>query len=117
LNEQLRAIADLDRIIHEPGRMMIVALLAAVDECDFLYLLRETELHKGNLSTHLSRLEESGYINIEKSYRGKVPRTVVRLSPRGRAAFEEYRKSLNLALVNHLQAIIEKPKKKNSGKS
>ena len=117
MNEQLRAIADLDRIIHEPGRMMIVALLAAVDECDFLYLLRETELHKGNLSTHLSRLEESGYINIEKSYRGKVPRTVVRLSPRGRASFEEYRKSLNLALVNHLQAIIEKPKKKNSGKS
>ena len=114
MNEQLRAIADLDRIIHEPGRMMIVALLAAVDECDFLYLLRETELHKGNLSTHLSRLEESGYVNIEKTYRGKVPRTVVRLSPRGRASFEEYRKSLNVALVDRLQAIIEKPEKNTS---
>ena len=114
MNEQLRAIADLDRIIHEPGRMMIVALLAAVDECDFLYLLRETELHKGNLSTHLSRLEESGYITIEKTYLGKVPRTVVRLSPRGRASFEEYRKSLNLALVDRLHDIIEKPRKNTS---
>jgi DNA-binding MarR family transcriptional regulator len=109
LNDQLRAIAELDRVIHEPGRMMILALLAAVEECDFLYLLRETELHKGNLSTHLSRLEDSGYVTIEKTYRGKVPRTVVRLSPRGRAAFEEYRKSLNLALVEHLQDIIAKP--------
>jgi DNA-binding transcriptional ArsR family regulator len=109
LNDQLRAIAELDRVIHEPGRMMILALLAAVEECDFLCLLRETELHKGNLSTHLSRLEDSGYVTIEKTYRGKVPRTVVRLSPRGRAAFEEYRKSLNLALVEHLQDIIAKP--------
>ena len=114
MNEQLRAIADLDRVIHEPGRMMIVALLAAVAECDFLYLLRETELHKGNLSTHLSKLEASGYVNIEKTYRGKVPRTVVRLSPRGRAAFEAYRKSLNLAFVNRLQAIIVMPKRNNS---
>ena len=109
MNGQRRAIAELDRVIHEPGRMMILALLAAVEECDFLYLLRETELHKGNLSTHLSRLEDSGYVTIEKTYRGKVPRTVVRLSPRGRAAFEEYRKSLNLALVEHLQDIIAKP--------
>lgn len=113
MNDQLRAIADLDRIIHEPGRMMIVALLAAVEECDFLYLLRETELHKGNLSTHLSKLEESGYVNIEKTYRGKVPRTVVRLSARGRAAFQEYRKSLNVALVDRLQDIIQKPRKNN----
>jgi hypothetical protein len=56
MNEQLRAIAGLDRVIHEPGRMTIVALLAAVEECDFLYLLRETELNKGNLSSHLAKL-------------------------------------------------------------
>ena len=114
MNGQRRAIAELDRVIHEPGRMMILALLAAVEECDFLYLLRETELHKGNLSTRLSRLEDSGYVSIQKTYRAKVPRTVVRLSPRGRAAFEEYRKSLNLALVEHLQDIIAKPKMNGS---
>ncbi len=105
MNEQLRAIAGLDRVIHEPGRMMIVALLAAVEECDFLYLLRETELNKGNLSSHLAKLEEAGYVEIEKTYRGKLPQTLLRLTTPGRAAFEAYRKSLNEALVDHLQAL------------
>ena len=92
MNEQLRAIAGLDRVIHEPGRMMIVALLAAVEECDFLYLLRETELNKGNLSSHLAKLEEAGYVEIEKTYRGKVPQTLLRLTAAGRKAFEQYRR-------------------------
>lgn len=103
MNEQLRAIAELDRVIHEPGRMMIVALLAAVEECDFLFLLKETELNKGNLSSHLARLEEVGYIQIEKTYRGKVPQTLLRITQVGRAAFDAYRKQLNAALVKHLQ--------------
>ena len=94
MNEQLRAIAELDRVIHEPGRLMIIALLAAVKECDFLFLLKETELNKGNLSSHLARLEEAGYVEIEKTYRGKVPMTLLRLTRKGRAAFEDYRKSL-----------------------
>ena len=94
MNEQLRAIAGLDRVIHEPGRMMIVALLAAVEECDFLYLLRETKLNKGNLSSHLAKLEDAGYVEIEKTYRGKVPLTLLRLTRAGRKAFEEYRKGL-----------------------
>ena len=103
MKEQLRAIAELDRLIHEPGRMMIVALLAAVEECDFLFLLRETELNKGNLSSHLSKLEEAGYVEIEKKFRGKVPQTLLRLSPHGRAAFEAYRKNLNAALAEQLK--------------
>src|SRR5579864_4854595 len=103
MNEQLRAIADLDRVIHEPGRMMIVALLAGVEECDFLYLLRETGQSKGNLSSHLGRLEEAGYVEIEKTYRGKVPQTLVRLTRPGRAAFEGYRKRLNAALAEQLR--------------
>ena len=105
MNEQLRAIAGLDRVIHEPGRMMIVALLAAVEECDFLYLLRETELNKGNLSSHLAKLEEAGYVEIEKTYRGKLPQTLLRLTSPGRAAFDAYRKRLNAALVEHLQVL------------
>jgi DNA-binding MarR family transcriptional regulator len=105
MNEQLRAIAELDRVIHEPGRMMIVALLAAVEECDFLYLLRETELNKGNLSSHLAKLEEAGYVKIEKTFRGKVPQTLLRLTPAGRAAFDDYRKRLNAALLERLQAL------------
>ena len=107
MNEQLRAIAGLDRVIHEPGRMMIVALLAAVEECDFLYLLHETELNKGNLSSHLAKLEEAGYVQIEKTYRGKVPQTLLRLTLAGRAAFDEYRRSLNSAMVAQLQLLSE----------
>src|SRR5215467_4255623 len=103
MNEQLRAIAALDRLIHEPGRMMIVALLAAVKECDFLYLLRETELNKGNLSSHLAKLEDAGYVEIEKTFRGKVPQTLLRLTSSGRAAFSAYREKLNAALVKGLQ--------------
>jgi len=87
-------MSELDRIIHEPARLTIIALLSRVKEADFLYLLRETKLTKGNLSTHLMRLEEAGYVEIEKSFRGKIPLTLVRLSSEGRAAFLSYRKSM-----------------------
>jgi len=103
MNEQLRAISELDRVIHEPGRMMIVALLAGVEECDFLYLLRETGQSKGNLSSHLSKLEEAGYVEIKKTYRAKVPQTLLRLTRSGCAAFDEYRMRLNTALVEQLK--------------
>ena len=97
MNEQLRAISELDRVIHEPGRLMIVALLWAVEECDFLYLLHETEMNKGNLSSHLARLEEAGYVQIEKTHRGKVSQTLLRLTSVGRASFARYRKGLKAA--------------------
>ena len=87
-------LASVDRLIHEPARLMIMTILNAVDEADFLYLLNETGLTRGNLSTHLSKLEEAGYIKIEKTFRGKIPRTVCSLSEDGRSAFEKYRKQL-----------------------
>jgi DNA-binding transcriptional ArsR family regulator len=87
-------VSELNRMIHEPARLTIVALLSSVKEADFLYLLRETGLTKGNLSTHLVRLEEAGYVNIEKTFRGKIPLTIVRLNSDGRAAFQSYRKSI-----------------------
>ena len=88
-------MSELDRVIHEPARLLIVALLHGVREADFLYLLRESELTKGNLSSHLAKLEQAGYVEIEKTYRGKLPLTIVRLSRAGRSAFETYRKSLS----------------------
>ena len=99
MNQQLEAIAGLDRVIHEPGRLMIVALLAAVKECDFLYLSHETGMNKGNLSSHLSRLEAAGYVHIEKTYRGKVPQTLLRLTQAGRAAFDRYRRAVRSAFL------------------
>ncbi len=90
----LRDIADMDRVIHEPARLMLVTVLYAVDGADFLYLLRESGLTKGNLSTHLTRLEQAGYIQVEKTFRGKIPQTLIRLTRSGRAAFEAYRQQL-----------------------
>jgi len=98
MNEQAKNISMLDRVIHEPARLMIVALLSAIEQADFLYLLHETALNKGTLSSHLARLEEAGYVEITKTYRGKVPQTLLRLTPAGRKAFNEYRKSLRGAL-------------------
>jgi len=91
-------LADLDRLIHEPGRLAIVALLAAVAEADFLYLLKETGLTKGNLSSHLSKLEAGGYVSIEKTYRQKIPLTICRLTTPGREAFDRYRATLKRSL-------------------
>ena len=88
-------MTDVDRVIHEPARLLIVALLAGVKEADFLWIQRESGLTKGNLSGHLSRLEEAQYVEIEKTYRGKVPLTILRLTKQGRAAFEAYRKNMN----------------------
>ena len=88
-------MTDLDRIIHEPARLLIVALLAGVKEADFLWVLRESELTKGNLSSHLVRLEEAGYVEVEKTYKGKVPLTLLRLTRQGRVALDSYKKSLN----------------------
>ena len=87
-------MSELNRVIHEPARLTIVAMLSSVKEADFLYLLHETGLTKGNLSTHLLRLEEAGYVEIEKTFRGKIPLTLVRLNPEGKSAFEDYRKSM-----------------------
>jgi DNA-binding transcriptional ArsR family regulator len=86
---------EVDRIIHEPARLLIVALLSGAKEADFLFLQRETNLTKGNLSSHLIKLEEAEYIEIEKTFRGKIPLTLVRLTPEGRAAFQSYRKTMN----------------------
>lgn len=88
-------MTDLDRVIHEPARLLIVALLNGVKEADFLWLQRETELTKGNLSSHLAKLEEAGYVEIEKTFKAKIPLTVIRLSAGGSDALAEYKKRMN----------------------
>ncbi len=94
MSDGLRSLGELDRLLHEPARLMITTILFSAAEADFLYLLNATGLTRGNLSTHLARLEEAGYVEIEKTYKGKLPRTICRLTDAGRAAFEDYRKQL-----------------------
>lgn len=98
MNRQIKTISELDRVIHEPGRLMLVALLSAVEKSDFLYLQHETGMNKGTLSSHLSRLEEAGYVQVSKTYRGKVPQTLLCLTATGRNAFGQYRRKLKEAL-------------------
>ena len=95
MTNDLRALADVDRLLHEPSRAVIVAILDAVESADFVFLQRETGLTKGNLSTHLTKLEEAGYIKIEKTFRGKYPLTLCSLTETGREAFTNYRKKLS----------------------
>ena len=100
MNLDPRKVAEVDRLIHEPARLMIVTILSAVESADFLYLQRETGLTKGNLSSHLSRLEAAGYIEIQKTYRGKIPLTVCSLNDTGHKAFQEYRHQLKYIVEN-----------------
>jgi DNA-binding transcriptional ArsR family regulator len=88
-------VTDLDRIIHEPARLLLVALLAGVKEADFLWLQRESGLTKGNLSSHLAKLEQTGYVDVQKTFKGKIPLTVVRLTRAGKGAFDGYKKKMN----------------------
>jgi DNA-binding transcriptional ArsR family regulator len=89
-NNGLKDLSSLDRVIHEPARLMIMTILYAVEEADFVYLQRECDLTQGNLSSHLSKLEEARYLVISKSFKGKYPLTVCSLTRVGRQAFESY---------------------------
>ncbi|HEX7621131.1 MAG TPA: transcriptional regulator [Anaerolineales bacterium] len=100
MSSDLRSLADVNRLIHEPSRSVILAILGVVESADFLYLQHETGLTKGNLSVHLSKLEVAGYIKIEKTYRDKIPLTLCRMTEAGRKAFDNYRNQLKLFVEN-----------------
>jgi DNA-binding MarR family transcriptional regulator len=74
----------LDRLIHEPGRLAILTVLSSVQAADFVFLQRTTRLTKGNLSSHLTKLEEAGLVEIQKRFVGKKPNTNVTLTPVGK---------------------------------
>ncbi len=87
-------IKNLDRVIHEPARLAIMAVLYGVEEADFKYLLNMTGLSRGNLSAHVSKLEEAGYVDVQKKFVGKKPMTIYRITAEGRKALDEYLKSV-----------------------
>jgi DNA-binding transcriptional ArsR family regulator len=99
-----RAFTGVDTLVHQPARLMILTLLSSVRSADFLFLLGETGLSKGNLSSHLSKLEAAGLVSIEKTYRGKVPLTLCRLTSRGRRALSDHREQLE-AMADHIRRV------------
>ena len=97
-NSPYQELTKVDRVIHEPVRLMIMLLLRAVSEADFLYIQRECGLTQGNLSSHLSRLEEAGYVLIEKTAKGNYPLTLCSLTSQGRTALAAYAQTMRAAM-------------------
>lgn len=96
--KDLQPIADIDKIIHEPARYMLMSYLYVVASADFVFLMHETGLTRGNLSSHMSKLEKAGYVEVEKAFVDRKPRTLLRLTDEGRAAFRTYRKNMKQVL-------------------
>jgi len=95
---EIKPLADIDPLIHAPARLMVLTYLYVVDSIDFVYLKRVTDLSWGNLSRHLSKLEEAGYVELEKSFQDKKPHTMIRLTEQGREAFRAYKDNLGQVL-------------------
>lgn len=87
-------LGNLDRLVHEPARLLILSQMYVIEACDFLFMQKQTGLTKGNLSSHLAKLEDAGYVEIVKEFDGKHPRTLLRLTPSGRTAFSRHVGSL-----------------------
>ncbi len=83
-------LVEVDRLIHEPARLAVIALLYVVDVADFIFVMNQTGLTWGNLSAHMSKLEQAGYLKVEKSFKGKRPSTTLSLTATGREAFRKY---------------------------
>lgn len=98
------AARALDRVIHERLRLGIVSALAVNESLTFNDLKKSLGTTDGNLSVHARKLEDAGYIECEKKFEGRVPRTEYRLSSRGRAALESY--------VVHMEALIRATRSK-----
>jgi len=96
--EGVQPVPRIDRLVHEPARLMILAHLYVLESADFLFLMRQTGLTFGNLSSHLSKLEAAGYIRVAKEFRGKKPHTRLSITESGRAALREYQENMKRLL-------------------
>ncbi len=95
---------QLDRVIHEKGRLAIMSMLAAAPELSFTEMRDALEMTDGNLTTHIRTLQEAGYVSITKSFQNNRPHTTCSLTGSGKKAFANY--------INLLEAIIQQNKPK-----
>jgi DNA-binding transcriptional ArsR family regulator len=95
--DALRAILDVDRLVHEPARLAILTVLSAADRVEFKFMEAVTRLSKGNLNSHATKLEAAGYLEVLKEFRGKTPVTSFRLTDLGRAALAGYWEQMGAA--------------------
>lgn len=85
---------ELDPVLNTPVRLAVVSVLIKVKQADFGELLEITQTTQGNLSHQLKKLHEAAYIEIEKRFKGSYPQTICKLTPKGKAAFEQYVKAI-----------------------
>lgn len=85
---------ELNPLLHSQLRLAVMSILMNVEEADFVYLKQATDSTAGNLSVQLDKLSSAGYISVDKGFVGKKPRTVCKITPQGKAAFEEYVETL-----------------------
>ena len=90
MNDPIRALLELDRLVHEPARLAILTVLAAAESVEFKFLEQVTHLTKGNLNSHATKLEAAGYLEVAKAFRGKLPVTSFRITSQGREALAHY---------------------------
>ena len=93
-SNDIQSLTSIDKIIHEPARLNILAHLYVIESADFLFMMRQTELTFGNLSAHMSKLETAGYIKIIKEFVGKKPHTMLKITGKGKQAFDDYKKQM-----------------------
>ncbi len=93
-------LANLDKLIHEPARLAILTALSACESADFLSLRRLTGLSDGNLSVHLTKLEEAGLVNIQKQFVAKKPSTKLKITKKGLVAIQHHWEQLNAIKLN-----------------
>ena len=95
---EMHPLAEVNTIIHAPARLMVMSYLYVVESADYVFLIRTTGLTWGNLSTHIGKLEEAGYVAIHKEFRGRKPHTSISLTAQGREAFRAYKQSMQQML-------------------
>lgn len=83
-------LKPLNPLLHSELRLAVISILISIREADFVYLRTQTGATAGNLSVQLDKLQQAGYITIEKGFSGKKPRTLCRITDEGVSAFEEY---------------------------
>lgn len=83
-------MSEIDRVVHEPVRLRILSILKAVDLADFTFLVSTLGLSRGNLSSHMDKLERAGYVDVQKGFKGKIPHTDYSITKCGLKALEEY---------------------------
>ena len=105
-NERLEKIDEIDQVIHSPTRLKILVVLAEVVKADFTFLALTTGLTRGNLSSNLRKLEEVGYITIEKSFVNRVSRTMVQLTSAGTKALKSYHADMQ-AIIDTLLSELD----------